>query len=55
VKDRFIIGDKAFVRDEVQRYRDLLGVNHFLMRVQWPGLPQANVLRTITSLGEVFS
>jgi alkanesulfonate monooxygenase SsuD/methylene tetrahydromethanopterin reductase-like flavin-dependent oxidoreductase (luciferase family) len=55
VKDRFIIGDKAFVRDEIQRYRDLLGVNHFLMRVQWPGLPHANVLRTITSLGEVFS
>jgi alkanesulfonate monooxygenase SsuD/methylene tetrahydromethanopterin reductase-like flavin-dependent oxidoreductase (luciferase family) len=55
VKDRFIIGDKAFVQDEVQRYRDLLGVNHFLMRVQWPSLPHANVLRTITSLGEIFS
>ena len=54
-KDRFIIGDKAFVRDEVQRYRELLGVNHFLMRVQWPGLPQENVLRTITTLGEIFS
>ena len=37
VKDRFIIGDKAFVKEEIQRYNELLGVNHFLMRVQWPG------------------
>ena len=55
VKDRFIIGDKAFVREEVQRYNELLGVNHFLMRVQWPGLEHAKVLRTISSLGEIFA
>lgn len=55
VKDRFIIGDKAFVKDEIQRYNDLLGVNHFIMRVQWPGLGQDKVLRTITSLGEIFA
>jgi alkanesulfonate monooxygenase SsuD/methylene tetrahydromethanopterin reductase-like flavin-dependent oxidoreductase (luciferase family) len=55
VADRFIIGDKAFVRDEVQRYRALLGVNHFIMRVQWPGLEQAKALRTISALGEIFA
>jgi len=55
VKDRFIIGDKAFVKDEVQRYNQLLGVNHFLMRVQWPGLEHEKVLRTISSLGEIFA
>jgi alkanesulfonate monooxygenase SsuD/methylene tetrahydromethanopterin reductase-like flavin-dependent oxidoreductase (luciferase family) len=55
VKDRFIIGDKAFVREEVQRYNELLGVNHFLMRVQWPGLEHAKVLRTISALGEIFA
>jgi hypothetical protein len=34
VKDRFIIGDKSFVgRDPA--LHELLGVNHFLMRVQW--------------------
>jgi len=55
VKDRFIIGDKAFVRDEIERYRDLLGVNHFLMRVQWPGLAQDKVLRTIRTLGGMFA
>jgi alkanesulfonate monooxygenase SsuD/methylene tetrahydromethanopterin reductase-like flavin-dependent oxidoreductase (luciferase family) len=55
VKDRFIVGDKAFVKDEIQRYRDLLGVNHFAMRVQWPGLGHDKVLRTISTLGEIFA
>ena len=55
VKDRFIVGDKAFVKDEVQRYHELLGVNHFIMRVQWPGLAQARALHTITALGEIFA
>jgi alkanesulfonate monooxygenase SsuD/methylene tetrahydromethanopterin reductase-like flavin-dependent oxidoreductase (luciferase family) len=54
-KDRFIIGDKAFVKDEVQRYNELLGVNHFIMRVQWPGLEHDKALRTISALGEVFA
>jgi alkanesulfonate monooxygenase SsuD/methylene tetrahydromethanopterin reductase-like flavin-dependent oxidoreductase (luciferase family) len=54
VKDRFIIGDKAFVKDEIQRYHALLGVNHFIMRVQWPGLEQTKALNTITALGEIF-
>src|SRR2546430_2020701 len=55
VKDRFIIGDKAFVKDEIQRYHALLGVNHFIMRVQWPGLEQAKALGTISALGEIFA
>jgi len=54
-KDRFIIGDKAFVKDEIQRYNELLGVNHFLMRVQWPGLGHDKVLRTISTLGEIVA
>jgi alkanesulfonate monooxygenase SsuD/methylene tetrahydromethanopterin reductase-like flavin-dependent oxidoreductase (luciferase family) len=55
IRDRFIIGDKAFVREEMQRYRELLGVDHFIMRVQWPGLDHSKVLRTITTLGELFA
>lgn len=54
-KDRFIIGDKAYVAEEIQRYNETLGVNHFLMRVQWPGLGQDKVLRTISTLGEIFA
>jgi alkanesulfonate monooxygenase SsuD/methylene tetrahydromethanopterin reductase-like flavin-dependent oxidoreductase (luciferase family) len=51
-KDRFIIGDPAFVRDEIQRYYDVLGVNHFILRMQWPGLDQEMVLKSIDLLGE---
>jgi alkanesulfonate monooxygenase SsuD/methylene tetrahydromethanopterin reductase-like flavin-dependent oxidoreductase (luciferase family) len=55
VKDRFIIGDKVSVKDEIQRYGELLGVNHFIMRVQWPGLDHGKVMRTIATLGEIFA
>jgi alkanesulfonate monooxygenase SsuD/methylene tetrahydromethanopterin reductase-like flavin-dependent oxidoreductase (luciferase family) len=55
IEDRFIIGDKAYVKEEIARYHDLLGVNHFIMRVQWPGLEHSKVMRTITSLGEILA
>lgn len=55
VADRFIIGDKEWVKAEVQRYNETLGVNHFIMRVQWPGLEHAKVLRTISALGAIFA
>lgn len=54
VRDRFIIGDKVSVKEEVARYREELGVDHFIMRLQWPGLPQERVLHSIRSLGEIF-
>src|ERR1700730_16479437 len=54
-RDRFIIGDKASVKEEIARYRELLGVDHFIMRCQWPGLPQQQVLSSIQRLGENFS
>ena len=55
VKDRFIIGDKASVQAEIQRYHELLGVNHFIMRVQWPGVEHSKVMRTVAALGEIFA
>jgi len=54
-RDRFIIGDKASVKEEIARYRELLGVDHFIMRCQWPGLPQERVLSSIQRLGEIFA
>lgn len=53
--DRFIIGDEAFVRDELVRYRESLGVQHFTMRMQWPGLEQALVLKSIERLGRIIA
>ena len=54
-RDRFIIGDKESVKEEIARYRELLGVDHFIMRCQWPGLPQERVLGSIRRLGEIFA
>ncbi len=51
--DRFVIGDEAYVRDELQRYRDELGATEFRFRLAWPGLPQAEVLAGIRRLGRI--
>jgi alkanesulfonate monooxygenase SsuD/methylene tetrahydromethanopterin reductase-like flavin-dependent oxidoreductase (luciferase family) len=54
-RDRFVIGDRVAVKEEIARYRELLGVDHFIMRCQWPGLPQERVLGSIRRLGEIFA
>ncbi len=54
-RDRFIIGDAAFVKEEVARYTEALGVDHFMMRCHWPGLEQEKVLGSIRRLGNIFA
>jgi len=51
-RDRFIVGDPARAVDEIARYRERLRITELSFRVQWPGMPQATVLRTIRLLGE---
>ena len=53
--DRFIIGDKESVKDEILKYKESLGSNHFIMRCQWPGLDQEKTLGSIRRLGEIFA
>jgi alkanesulfonate monooxygenase SsuD/methylene tetrahydromethanopterin reductase-like flavin-dependent oxidoreductase (luciferase family) len=50
VQDRFIIGDPDDCVRELRRYVEALGVNCFIFRIQWPGMEQAKVLRTIALL-----
>lgn len=54
--DRFIVGDPDEVISQFERYRATLGVNHALLRLQWPGsersLDQEKVLRSIRLLGK---
>ena len=50
VADRFIIGDPDDAVREIKRYVGALDVNCFIFRVQWPGMEQAKVLRTIELL-----
>jgi alkanesulfonate monooxygenase SsuD/methylene tetrahydromethanopterin reductase-like flavin-dependent oxidoreductase (luciferase family) len=54
-RDRFIIGDKVSVKEEILRYQELLGIDHFIMRCQWPGLEQDKCLSSIRRLGEIFA
>lgn len=52
VRDRFIVGTPEECRAEIERYGRVLGVTHFLLRVQWPGMPQRLVLQQIELLGQ---
>jgi len=51
-RDRFLIGDPARVREEILRYHARLGITDLIVRVQWPGMDPARVLRSIRLLGD---
>jgi alkanesulfonate monooxygenase SsuD/methylene tetrahydromethanopterin reductase-like flavin-dependent oxidoreductase (luciferase family) len=50
-RDRFILGDPVRVAEEIARYRERLGITTLIFRVQWPGMDQERVLRSIRLLG----
>jgi alkanesulfonate monooxygenase SsuD/methylene tetrahydromethanopterin reductase-like flavin-dependent oxidoreductase (luciferase family) len=50
-RDRFIWGSPADCRTEIERYRQELGANHFILRLQWPGMPQREALRSLELVG----
>lgn len=47
---RFIIGSPGTCAALLREHVDRLGVGHFLCRVQWPGMPQRDVLRSLRLL-----
>ena len=50
-RDRFLIGTPDDVVREIERYRDRLGVNCMIFRMQWPGMEHAKVLKQIDLMG----
>lgn len=50
-RDRFLLGSPEEVVQEIKRYEQTLGVNYLIFRMQWPGMPQAQVLRQIELMG----
>jgi alkanesulfonate monooxygenase SsuD/methylene tetrahydromethanopterin reductase-like flavin-dependent oxidoreductase (luciferase family) len=52
LRDRFILGDPAQCADELQCYVDETGTNTMIFRVNWPGMPQADIIRGMRLLGE---
>ena len=52
IKDRFIIGaPEDCVRACIEQ-RDVLGVTHLLVRLNFPGMPQADILKAVRLFGE---
>jgi alkanesulfonate monooxygenase SsuD/methylene tetrahydromethanopterin reductase-like flavin-dependent oxidoreductase (luciferase family) len=52
LRDRFILGDPAQCADELQRCVDATGADTLIFRVNWPGMPQAGILRSMRLLAE---
>ena len=52
VRDRFILGDPVHCAEELQRGADATGANTMIFRVNWPGMPQAGILRSMRLLAE---
>lgn len=47
----YLVGTPNRVVDLIGEYVDALGVDHFVLRMQWPGTPQDLVLRSIEYVG----
>jgi alkanesulfonate monooxygenase SsuD/methylene tetrahydromethanopterin reductase-like flavin-dependent oxidoreductase (luciferase family) len=54
LRDRFILGGPEECIAEIDRYRAALGVTEFIVRVQWPGMPQAQAMRNIEMIGKTL-
>ena len=54
VPETYLVGTPERVAELIQRYIDQLGVNHFVLRVQWPGTPPDLVLKTIEMVGDML-
>ena len=51
LRDRFVLGSPEECLEELARYEQRLGVTEVIVRVQWAGMPQAQALRAIETIG----
>ena len=52
VRDRFLFGSPEEIADQILDLVKRFGVNHFVMGVQFPGMPQNMVLEQMQMLAE---
>ncbi len=52
MRDRFILGSPEECIREIDRYREQLGATEFIVRVQWPGMPNELALDNLRRIGE---
>ena len=51
-EDRFILGSPQDVIDGIEHRSEVLGCNHFIFRLGWPGMEHEKVMRVIELTGE---
>ncbi len=51
-RDRFLIGSPDDVAEQMLKLHQATGINHLVMSVQWPGMPQSLVLDVLHRLAE---
>lgn len=54
VRDRFILGSPEECIQEIDRYREQLGMTELIVRIQWPGMPQAQALKNLEMIGKTL-
>lgn len=52
IPDTYLVGTPSHVAELMNSYIDALGVNHFVLRMQWPGIPHRKVMKSIAMVGE---
>ena len=52
LRDRFLLGSPDEVAEAILRLHRATGINHLIMSVQWPGMPQTLVLDELHMLAE---
>ena len=52
IRNRFLLGSPDEVADQMLALHRATGINHLIMSVQWPGMPQSLVLDELHLLAE---
>ncbi len=52
IRDRFLLGSPDEVAEQILAFHKATGINHLIMSVQWPGMPQNMVLDVLQMLAE---
>jgi alkanesulfonate monooxygenase SsuD/methylene tetrahydromethanopterin reductase-like flavin-dependent oxidoreductase (luciferase family) len=52
IRDRFLLGSPDEVAEQMRALQRATGINHLIMSVQWPGMPQSMVLDELHLLAE---
>jgi alkanesulfonate monooxygenase SsuD/methylene tetrahydromethanopterin reductase-like flavin-dependent oxidoreductase (luciferase family) len=54
LEDRFILGSPDECIEEIERYREALGITELLVRIQWPGMPQLQAMKNLEMVGKTL-